>query len=107
LIVECENGDPEIFHFDLTIPPDDVYSNHHLTKLVLVKESEGDAWVDIGVSTELNHKELKSISKSGRVLNEGVNEDIFKNFSLGTSYGNSLTLLFEIVFCRNSFKLID
>ena len=110
LIVECEDGDPEIFHFELTIPPDDDYKNRHLTKLVLVKKSEGEAWVDIGVSTgdgyKPEHNQL-SISKRGRILKEGQNEDVFKNFCLGSTCGNSLALHFEIIICKSSFELID
>ncbi len=106
MIVECEDAEPEIFHFELTVPPDDDYESQHLTKLVLVKKSEGEAWVDIGVANDQwNNK--PSISNSGRILKEGRNEDIFKDFSLRSRSGSNLTLHFEIVFCKNSFELND
>ena len=95
------DGNTEVFHLEAILP-----SEVEDMKLILVKKSEGEAWVDIGV-TGATYVRTGSVYKSLQVIDEGKNEDVFKSLYRASAYYKNLDFHVEIVFCKSSYELID
>ncbi len=100
MTIECVDGNTEVVQFEATLP-----SDTNDLKLTLIKKSEGEAWVDIGVTGTM-YIRAGRVYKDLKVIDEGKNENLFNLNRVPTCY-RDLDFNIDIDFYKSSYQLID